>query len=76
MIDMGNHKGQHLFYTGDRSIAELIEAGEIIAIPDPIDIIIFKRAERATPIEKQAAYTLAEVIAIYKQLGQDTSNAT
>lgn len=75
MIDMGNHKGQHLFYTGNRSIAELMDAGEIIAIPDALYIIIFKRTERATPIEKQAAYTLDEVRAIYEKL-EDNENAT
>lgn len=71
MIDMGMHKGQHVFYTGNRSIAELIEAGEIYAIPDAVNGIVFKRAERCTELEKQAAFTLAELLAMKAQQSEN-----
>ena len=60
MIDMGNHKGKHLFYAGGKSIAELIEAGEIVGVPSP-EGVVYKRTERATPLELAAAYTLEEL---------------
>lgn len=43
MIDMGKHKGTQIWYIGGRSLAELIEAGEIAAVPDAEVGIAFKR---------------------------------
>lgn len=60
MIDMGMHKGEHVFYVGNRSFAELMEAGEIMAIPDAMQGIIYKRTERCSELEKAAALTLEE----------------
>lgn len=60
MIDLGTVRGQRTWYTGGRSLAQLIEAGEVCAIPTPTGLA-FKRREICTPIELAAAYTLAEV---------------
>ena len=61
MIDMGKTRdGKQLWYTGGRSLEELILDGEILAIPDAEEIIAYKRVERCTPLEKAAAYTIEE----------------
>lgn len=60
MIDMGNAHGEHVFFTGGRSLAELVEAGEIIAIPDTTEGIIYKRPENCTPLELAAQLTVDE----------------
>lgn len=67
MIDMGDHKGEHVFYVGNKSFAELIQEGAILAIPDTENGIIFKRPERCTALEKLAAFTLEEAAAFVKQ---------
>jgi len=73
MIDMGIVKGKHVFYTGNRSLAQLIEAGEVLAIPEG-DGIVFKRSEIVTPLERQAAYTLAEVYAFSVKHGENSND--
>lgn len=61
-IDMGMHHGARTFYVpGNRSIRELIEAGELVAIPDPGIGVVFKRTDNATALERLAALTIAEV---------------
>lgn len=67
MIDMGIVKGEQVWYTGGRSLAQLIEDGEVCAIPEA-DGIAFKRAEICTELERQGAYTLDEVRAIAAKL--------
>lgn len=67
MIDMGMHKGQHVFYTGGKSLAELIADGEILAIPDAEQGMILKRPIRCTELEKAAAFTLEEATAFVEQ---------
>lgn len=67
MIDMGNHRGHHVFYAGGRSYAELIAADEILAIPHPIYGIVYKRPERCTELEKAAAFTLEEATAFAEE---------
>ena len=71
MIDMGKVKGEQVWYTGGRSLAQLIEDGEVCAIP-ALEGVTFKRTEICTELELQAAYTLDEVRAIAAQL--DTEN--
>lgn len=60
MIDMGMIDGKRVFYTGGRSILELMRSGEIQAIPDAELGIAYKRTERCTPLELAAAYTVEE----------------
>jgi hypothetical protein len=60
MIDMGTVKGQHLFYTGGRSLEELMRDGKIVAIPNEQQGIVYKRTEIATEVEKMAALTIEE----------------
>jgi hypothetical protein len=61
MIDMGMSHGKHVFLVpGHKSYGEMIRDGDILAIPDPIQGIIYKRPEVATEIEKRAAMTLEE----------------
>ena len=61
MIDMGIHHGKHIFYVpSHKSYGEMIRDGDILAIPDPVQGIIYKRPERCTEIEKRAALTLEE----------------
>lgn len=67
MLDMGKYKGTQLWYTGGRSLAELMEAGEVFAIPDPETGLAFKRAESCTTLEKQAAYTVEEAKAFIEK---------
>ena len=67
MIDMGNHKGERVFYVGDKSFAELIQEGAILAIPDAVTGIIYKRPERCTELEKMAAFTLEDAAAFTEQ---------
>lgn len=67
MIDMGNYKGERVFYVGGKSFAELIQEGAILAIPDPAQGIIYKRPERCTELEKMAAFTLEEAAAFTEQ---------
>lgn len=71
MIDMGMHKGKHLWYTGNRSLAELIQAGEILAVPYPVDGIVFKRTENCSDLERMGAYSLEELRAIAAQQKED-----
>lgn len=62
MIDMGKYKGEtQIWYTGNKSMLELIEEGQIVAIPDPVNGIIFKRTERCTELERQSAFSVAEL---------------
>lgn len=68
MIDMGKYKGEtQIWYTGNKSMLELIEEGQIIAIPDPVEGIIFKRTGRCTDLERQAAFSVAELRAMLAQ---------
>lgn len=60
MIDLGTVHGQRVFYTGGRSYRELIEAGEILAIPDPQTGIVFKRTVNCSEVEKAAAFSVDE----------------
>lgn len=60
MIDMGNVRGKRVYYTAGRSLAELVEAGEIIAIPDPDQGIVYKRPVNCTPLEVAAKLTVDE----------------
>lgn len=61
MIDMGKTRdGKQLWYTGGRSIAELMRDGEIVALPDTEEGIAYKRPERCTPLELAAQYTVEE----------------
>ena len=59
MINMGKSKGQQVWYTEGKSIQELMEAGDIVALPNG-DGMIFKRAARCTPLELLAALTVEE----------------
>lgn len=68
MIDMGIVKGEQVWYTGGRSLAQLIEDGEVCAIPTD-EGIVFKRREICTKLELQAAYTIEEVRAFAAQQG-------
>ncbi len=60
MLDMGKHKGIQLWATGGKSIQELMESGEVVALPDPETGMIFKRTARCTPLELMAALTVEE----------------
>lgn len=61
MIDLGIAHGQHVFYVpGNPSLAELIEAGEVVAIPDAETGIAFKRPVNCTPVELAARLTVDE----------------
>lgn len=60
MTDMGKSKGVQVWYTDGRSIRELMEVGEIIALPDPETGMIFKIAARCTELERRAALTIEE----------------
>lgn len=60
MINLGIAHGHHLFYTAGRSLAELVEASEVVAIPDSTDGIIYKRPENCTPLELAARLTVDE----------------
>lgn len=73
MIDMGIVRGQHVFYTGGRSLRELIKDGEITVLPDG-DWIMFKRTEILTEVERQAALTLDEVKAFYAKHESESTN--
>lgn len=72
---MGMHKGEHVFYTGNRSIRELIEAGELIAISDPVTGVVFKRTEKATAVERLAALTIPEVQEIERRRNEGTNGS-
>lgn len=74
MIDMGMYKGERVFYTGNRTIRQLMEDGELIAIPDPVTGCVFKRTERATALERLAALTIEEVQEIERKRNEGTSN--
>lgn len=74
MIDMGMYKGEHVFYTGNRSIRELLEAGELIAIPDPTTGCVFKRTGKATVLERLAALTIDEVREIERKRNEKTND--
>lgn len=74
MIDMGIIQGKQVFYTGNRSIEELVEAGELMALPDTETGVCFKRTERCTPLEKLAAYTVDEAKQIIKNLESETKH--
>jgi len=68
MIDMGKVHGKRLWYTGGRSLGELVRSGEIIVVPDG-DWIAFKRPENCTEVERQAALTFDEINAFYAKHG-------
>ena len=67
LIDMGVAHGHHLFYTSGRSLAELIADGEIVAIPDAAEGIIYKRTVNATPLELAAKLTVDEAKKVTKE---------
>lgn len=73
MIDLGNVHGKRLFYTGNRTFLELLEAGEITALPDG-DWIMFKRTEILTQLERQAAFTIDEIKAFYAKHESENKN--
>lgn len=60
MIDLGIAHGKHVFYTGNHSLAELVEAGEVVAIPDAAEGIIYKRPQNCTPVELAARLSVDE----------------
>lgn len=60
LIDMGKVKGEQVWYTGGKSLAELMEAGEIAAIPDTEQGIVYKRTVNCTPVELAAKLTVEE----------------
>lgn len=60
MIDMGNVRGERIYYTAGRSLVELVDAGEVVAIPDPDQGIVYKRPENCTPVEMAAKLTVEE----------------
>lgn len=60
LIDMGDHHGQRTFYTGGRSLAELMQDGEVVAIPDPDEGIIYKRPANCTSVELAAKLSVEE----------------
>lgn len=60
MIDLGTVRGQRVYYTGNRSLAELMQAGEVVAIPDANEGIIYRRPETCTPVELAARLTVEE----------------
>lgn len=68
MIDMGIVHGERVFYTGGRSLSQLIKDGEVCAIPVP-EGLTFKRREICTEVELQAAYTLDEVYEFAEKYG-------
>lgn len=68
MIDMGKVHGKRLWYTGRRSMADLIRDGEIIVVPDGY-WIAFKRAAACTEVERRAALTFDEINAFYAKHG-------
>lgn len=72
MIDMGIVRGERVWYTGGRSLAQLIEDGEVCAVPTD-EGLIFKRREICTELELQAAYTLEEVYAFAAEHGEEDS---
>lgn len=67
MIDMGLHKGQRVFYTEGKSLADLISEGQIFAVPDRENGIVFKRAVNCSELEKAAAFSLEELRALKAQ---------
>lgn len=73
MIDMGIVKGERVWYTGGRSLAQLIEDGEVCAIPTD-EGVAFKRRETCTELELQAAYTLEEVRAFAAENNESEEN--
>lgn len=75
MLDMGKHKGIQLWATGGKSIQELMEAGEVVALPDHEMGMIFKRAARCTPLELMAALTVEEAKAIEAQRNGEINTA-
>lgn len=64
MIDMGTVHGQKVFYTHGRSIRELMEDGEIIAIPDAVQGVVYKRTEACSTVELAAQLTVNEAAII------------
>lgn len=60
MIDMGVINGERVWYTDGRSFIELMQTGEVVAIPDAEYGIVYKRTERATPLELAAQLTVEE----------------
>lgn len=60
LIDMGSVRGEHVFLTGGRSLAELLADGAIVAIPDDAQGIVYKRPETCTPVELAARLTVDE----------------
>lgn len=69
MIDLGIVHGERVFYTGGRSLAQLIQDGEVCAVPTD-EGLSFKRTEICTELELQAAYTLEEVRAFAAKYGE------
>ena len=67
LIDMGIVHGQQAYLTGNRSLAELIADGEIVAIPDAAEGIIYKRTVNATPLELAAKLTVDEAKKVTKE---------
>lgn len=60
LIDMGKHHGERVFYTNKSSLAELLQAGEIVAIPDTTQGIVYKRTENCSPVEMASQLSLEE----------------
>lgn len=70
IIDMGIVHGARAFYTGNRSVQELIEDGTISVVPDG-DWIAFKRTEILSEVERRAALTMQEIRDFYTAHGVD-----
>lgn len=67
LIDMGNHHGEQVFYTGGSSLSELMEAGEIVAIPDEDQGIVYKRTVNCSSVEIAAKLSVKEATEITEE---------
>lgn len=76
MIDLGNVRGQRVFYTQGRSLADLIRDGEVVALPDAEQGIIYKRPENCTPVELAAKLTVDEAAAITAKWNADIEESS
>ena len=64
MVDMGGVHGTQTFYPHGRNLRELMEDGEIVAIPDVQQGIVYKRPVNCSPVELAAQLTAEEAAII------------
>lgn len=64
VVDMGIVHGKKSFYTHGRSIRELMEDGELVAIPDKRQGVVYKRTASCSPVERAAQLTIDEAAII------------